>query len=280
MTEHGWVTGDDESAPFERILVPLGRAGSGDRALAVAHRLAARVGVPVRALRVSPPLAAGARGTRPPTGGPGRPAAIGATTAVVAYGSVAAAIAAEIEPGTLVCMPSHGAYGPAHTLAGGVTDAVLHTLRIPVLLVGPRVTPGVALDTGRVVACLDESPASERVQPPARRWSRALDLPLWLVHVAPPGEGSDGWESDAERPTGRRLDALAHAVPGAAGWRVLHDRRPAPSLVSLAGTGLVAVLVMATHGRTGWTRVRAGSVAASVVRDAVAPVLAVPSRAR
>ncbi|HEU5042278.1 MAG TPA: universal stress protein, partial [Gemmatimonadales bacterium] len=159
----------------------------------------------------------------------------------------------------------------------GVSDAVLHTLRVPVLLVGPRVTSGVALDSGRVVACLDESRASERVLPPARGWAQAFDLPLWLVHVAAPGEGSAGWESAAERPAGRRLDALAHALPGTAGWRLLHDRRPARSLVSLAGTGLVAVLVLGTHGRTGWTRVRAGSVAASVVRDAIAPVLAVPA---
>jgi Universal stress protein family len=47
---------------------------------------------------------------------------------------------------------------------------------------------------------------------------------------------------------------------------------------AIAGTGLVAVLVLAPRGRTGWSRVVAGSVTASVVRDAAVPVLVVPAR--
>jgi nucleotide-binding universal stress UspA family protein len=38
------------------------------------------------------------------------------------------------------------------------------------------------------------------------------------------------------------------------------------------------MFVMATHGRTGWARVRSGSVTASTVRRARVPVLVVPAR--
>jgi nucleotide-binding universal stress UspA family protein len=77
-------------------------------------------------------------------------------------------------------------------------------------------------------------------------------------------------------PSARRLDEPAWEVPGVAGWRVRHDRRRSGSLVALTSPGLVALLVMAPHGRTGWSRVVAGSVTAAVVRDAAVPVLVVP----
>jgi nucleotide-binding universal stress UspA family protein len=38
-----------------------------------------------------------------------------------------------------------------------------------------------------------------------------------------------------------------------------------------------ALLVMATHGRTGWNRLRLGSVTAATVHAATVPVLVVPA---
>jgi nucleotide-binding universal stress UspA family protein len=38
-----------------------------------------------------------------------------------------------------------------------------------------------------------------------------------------------------------------------------------------------ALLVMATHGRTGWDRLRLGSVTAATVHAATVPVLVVPA---
>lgn len=265
------------AAPFDRILVPLAGAGTGDRGLAVARRLARQAGVPVRTLHVAPPPGAAASGARAAPRAPAGPVRTGESGEVVGYGSVARAIADAVDPRTLVCMSSHGAYGPGHTLAGGVTDAVVRTAGVPVLLVGPHVPPDAGCDRGRVVACTDGSPLSERVLPTAHRWSRAFGLPLWLVEVTPP-EGAAGGAGDSRDASGRRLAQLARSMPGVAGWRVVHDRHPARALAALAGAGPVALLVTAVHGRTGWSRVVTGSVTASVVRRAPVPVLVIPAR--
>jgi nucleotide-binding universal stress UspA family protein len=54
---------------------------------------------------------------------------------------------------------------------------------------------------------------------------------------------------------------------------VLHSRHPANELAELAGRWPVNVMVMATHGRSGWSRLTLGSVAMSVVHQATFPVL-------
>lgn len=73
--------------------------------------------------------------------------------------------------------------------------------------------------------------------------------------------------------------ALAAEIDGVAGWDVLHDTDPARALVAMAAspstpTGL---LVMATHGRSGWDRLRLGSVTVATVHAASVPVLVVPA---
>jgi nucleotide-binding universal stress UspA family protein len=125
--------------PFERILVPVAPTPAGDRALTVALELVHRTGVPLLLLSVARPITdevaarlaafrSGAHRTD-------------VEARVVGYGSIARAITAAAEPGTLVCMSSHGAYGPARTLTGSVTEEVLRSAEEPVLVVGPRV-PG------------------------------------------------------------------------------------------------------------------------------------------
>jgi len=48
-------------------------------------------------------------------------------------------------------------------------------------------------------------------------------------------------------------------------------------LGSAVARALVALLVMATHGRTGWRRLRLGSVTTATVHAAGVPVLMVPA---
>jgi nucleotide-binding universal stress UspA family protein len=61
-----------------------------------------------------------------------------------------------------------------------------------------------------------------------------------------------------------------------AGTTVLHDDRPAHALALLAEAAPAAVLVVAGHGRTGWSRLLDGSTTAALVREAPVPVLLVP----
>jgi nucleotide-binding universal stress UspA family protein len=243
-------------APFDRILVPVGPPPSSERALAVAVELVRRTGVPLHVLSVARRIDEGPLAARVAALARAGAPRVRVETQVVAYGQIGAAIAAVVEQGTLVCMSSHGAYGPVRTLASpSVTEAVLRAVQEPVLVVGPRVVPDLAVGEGRIVACLDGTLDSERVLAPAQQWAGAFGLPLWVVHVGPPG-----------------------SLGGRDGCTVLHERRPARALADLAETAPVAMFVMATHGRTGWARVRSGSVTASTVRRARVPVLVVPAR--
>lgn len=262
---------DAPTYPFDRILVPTRPAADAERALSVAGCLACRTGVPVRLLSVGSPIDIDRIMRRFAAGDNEGAPQIDIESRVAGVGSVPGAIMAEAEPGTLVCMTSHGAYGPARTLAHTVAEEVVRLAREPVLLVGPHVGPDDPLGAGRVVACLDGGRGDEDIVVTAGSWSRAFGLPLCLVHVMPA-------PSPAQRAAARRPRSQPRW--GADGCRVLHDRHPARALADLAARTAVAVFVMAPVGRTGWGRVLAGSVTASTVRRAAAPVLAVPPRAR
>jgi nucleotide-binding universal stress UspA family protein len=266
--------------PFDRILVPVEPAAATEQALTVALELVRRTGVPLCLLSVARPIEEDELEARVAAlAGPGA-SLTEVETRVVGYGQIATAIAAAAEPGTLVCMSSHGAYGPVRTLTGpSITEQVLCSAAEPVLVVGPRVAPDLSLGEGRIVACLDGTRHSERVLAPAQQWSCALGLPLWLVHVGPARGSNVDTTGQGHVAPERRLDTLAHSVGGVDGGRVLHDRHQARALAALAETTPVAAFVMAIHGRTGWTRVLRGSVTASTVRRARAPVLVVPASA-
>jgi nucleotide-binding universal stress UspA family protein len=267
-------------APFDRILVPVGPAATVERALAVALDLVGRTGVPLHLLSVSRPIQEQELAARVATLTRAGAPAPHVETRVVAYGPIAAAITAAAEPGTLVCMSSHGAYGPARTLAApSITEDVLRSAAGPVLVVGPRVASDASLD-GRVVACLDGTHYSEHALAAAQQWSRAFGLPLWLVQVGPARGSKADTAGQRHMPPELRLDALARSLGGVEGWQVLPDGRQARALAALSETTPVAVFVMATHGRTGWARILGGSVTASTVRRARAPILVVPARRR
>jgi nucleotide-binding universal stress UspA family protein len=263
--------------PFTDILVPLDGSAVAERALAPALELVRRTGVPLRVLSRALPdekdaLAAYLAGVAD------RHASVtDVETEVVDRESIPDAIVEGLGPGTLVCMSSHGRGGLARVVMGSVAEALLRSLGRPVLMVGPHVSDDVAL-TGRIVACLDGSPESERTLEPARRWAAALDLPLWLVTVAEPGPPGEGITS-RDPLESNHLASLAGRLGGVDGWGVLHDEVPADALVGVAASAAepTALLVMATHGRTGWDRLRLGSVTIAAVQGATTPVLVVPA---
>ena len=59
---------------------------------------------------------------------------------------------------------------------------------------------------------------------------------------------------------------------------LLREGHAAKQIVAAAQEAEVGLIVIATHGQTGWRRLISGSVAERVVRTATCPVLVVPSR--
>jgi nucleotide-binding universal stress UspA family protein len=263
--------------PFTDILVPLDGSADAERALAPALELATRTGVPLRLLRQSPTddkdvaadYLAGVADRHA-----GRTAI---ETLVDDRESIPDAILDWLELGTLVCMSSHGRGGVARAVMGSVAEAVLRRLDRPALVVGPHVSDE-AIFSGRVVACVDGSTESELTLEPARRWAEMLDLPVWLVEVVAPRTSPD-WDTHGDVMESGHVAGLARRLGHVTGWDVLHDKHPAHALAALEPSDLepTAMLVMATHGRTGWDRLRLGSVTAATVHAATVPVLVVPA---
>jgi len=263
--------------PFTDILVPLDGSADAERALAPALELATRTRVPLRLLRQSPTgdndvaadyLAgvADRHAGRTPI-----------ETIVDGRESIPDAILDWLDLETLVCMSSHGRGGVARAVMGSVAEAVLRRLDRPALVVGPHVSDE-AIFSGRVVACVDGSTESELTLEPARQWAEMLDLPVWLEEVVVPRTSPD-WDSHGDVMESGHVARLARRLGHVTGWDVLHDKHPAPALAALEPSDMepTALLVMATHGRIGWDRLRLSSVTAATVHATTVPVLVVPA---
>ena len=201
--------------------------------------------------------------------------AVGAVMTVGSY--VADSILDEAgRDGALICIASHGHSGLGATLVGSTTEAVLRRSQRPVLVVGPKHDGRPWGEDALLVASVDGSPLSEQAIPIAAEWSAALRLPMWLVQVADPVAGPPpNVVSRGDFNETAYLKSLSEHYPHA-DFDVLHSDHPAHELADLTPRWPVAMLVMATHGRSGWSRVSLGSVAMNVVHHATSPILIVP----
>jgi nucleotide-binding universal stress UspA family protein len=191
----------------------------------------------------------------------------------------------------LLVLGTHARQGLGHLLLGSVAADVLRRSAVPVLVVpdqAARTAPG---PDAPVLVGTDFSAHTAEALAHARRAARAYAAPVALAHVrdapaetlvdphargplAPPSGMSSRVEAHAAL---RDLidahdlgDGVArHVVPG----------RPAEELVALAHRSHAGLVVVGTHGRRGWDRLRLGSVAEGVARRAECPVLVVPTPA-
>ena len=141
-----------------------------------------------------------------------------------------------------------------------------------------------------ILLTLDTSSESEAAVPVALDLARRFDQPLRILLVV------DGQlrHQFAELGRGRQTsvdevaqDYLAGIVASAGstgapsievGFR--HAVDAAAGIVEAAEDPEVALLVMATHGRSGISRVLTGSVTAEVIRSSPVPVVVVPAQVR
>ncbi|HEX5504385.1 MAG TPA: universal stress protein [Thermomicrobiales bacterium] len=221
-----------------------------------------------------------------------------AVETVVPYGEAAGAIldAARASEARLIAMTTHGRGGLGNWLAGGVATAVLARAPAPVLLVRAWHAGG-ALDRlergARIVVPLDGSALAEAALPLATRLAGALGGELLLVRaVPPPGpaltpDGLRALVAGDEEVAAETAEARAY-LAAVAGRLAARDyavgrevRLGAPAVVidAVCRERGAALVVLATHGRTGLDRLLLGSVAEAVVRHGSAPVVLVrPAR--
>lgn len=134
-----------------------------------------------------------------------------------------------------------------------------------------------------IMVPLDTSEVSRSALPKAEQLAEALDESLLLVTVA--DRDTIGAIAELARIEGDEpIDVLelnlrsrARSVNVPATSELLPGEDPAALITDRADRSDVDMIVMATHGRTGVSRWRMGSVAERVIRAATVPVLVVPA---
>jgi nucleotide-binding universal stress UspA family protein len=184
------------------------------------------------------------------------------------------------EPRTLLCMTTHARDAAADLMLQSVSEQVLRRSPAPVMVVGPRTVspPPPRLDA--LVCCVGaDITLARRLLPVVAQWSSLLGRDPILLHVAAP---------DARPPADRSVDRvssddLAHSTRGLsllgmnATWHTVSDADPASAILRFASGLPGAVVVMASHGRTGLRRLALGSVTLDVLGRSPQPVLVVPA---
>ena len=166
---------------------------------------------------------------------------------------------------------------------------------MPVLAVTPeragrhRTTEG---NISTVVVPLDGSELAETALPYAVALCRGMDMEIVLLHVVPANESvySDGNVGGEDASGGKEeLGALARMYLSGITRRLeeegldaqvnVEKGRPSTVITAVARGTEPSMIVMASHGRSGVSRLLMGSVAEAVVRESGEPVLIVRSQA-
>lgn len=189
----------------------------------------------------------------------------------------------------LIVMGSGAGPGVFEQLAGTTAELVVRHAPCPVLVM--RGEAG-ALPQGRrrVLLSTDFSPASLAAFPWAEAAARLLDMSVTLTHVQQPlglpGTREYAWFHDQIDALRKEADdRLAncrreHLDPALEVEVQVVEGTPHHELCRLVTWRNAALLVMSTHGISGWRRSLIGSTTERVVRNVTCPVLVIPSPAR
>lgn len=201
--------------------------------------------------------------------------------------------AAEQTVDPIIVMSSHGRSGFNRLLVGSVASRVVHSASCPVVVVrasdsGEPMEPVTTIQ--KVLVPLDGSDFAENALE-AVQASLPKSLHIHLVRVPESmtwqgsgyGTGMANYQmvesfmessraeaTDYLTKVAARLEARGHSVT----WEV-REGVIAEAIVAAADEQDVDLVVIATHGRTGFRRVVMGSVAERVLREASAPLMMV-----
>jgi nucleotide-binding universal stress UspA family protein len=184
----------------------------------------------------------------------------------------------------LCVVGTHGRAGLQRLVMGSVAEKVVRGARCDVLTVGPRCSADAPV-SGVVLVGTDFSEDARYAYAPAAELARALGAEVVLAHVdeGTPVAADEGHLASKDAVTAALLEALEEdrklGFAGAtARTELLEADSAAEGMVALAERLEPAMLVVASHGRSGLTSLLIGSVAERLVRSASCPVLTVRVR--
>jgi nucleotide-binding universal stress UspA family protein len=175
-----------------------------------------------------------------------------------------------------IAMATHGRTGLARALFGSVAERILRESPVPVLLLRPfwsyEMLPagGVEkLPVKRILIPVDGSGLALCSIPVAAAEARRVGAEVLVVHVLEEGE-------DPTAVRGQLDDVRERfGIDGVSARVLLEQGRPAEAILAAAKNAKADLIVMSTHGRSGLSRLAAGSVTESVAREAKVPLLVV-----
>jgi nucleotide-binding universal stress UspA family protein len=216
--------------------------------------------------------------------------------AVVARGkSVAESIvqAALEHDADLIALTTHGHTGPARWILGSVAEAVVGRSPVPVLIQrawDPEPRALLLAEQPRILVPVDGSHFAEAALPPAISIADDLGAEILLVDVdttphdvmiaeqdvATFFESAEYAPASAEREYLHDLaQRLCSEWPGLTVRTLVRSGDPATALIAATRESKPALVVMATHGRTGLQRATLGSVADGVLQHGQTPLVLV-----
>jgi nucleotide-binding universal stress UspA family protein len=283
---------------LRKILVPLDGSRPSEKALPYAERLARASSAQLILVRVTASGVPSADSGQ--TGYTGAQAYIDSLVATLGQrglavetatpsGDPAAEILDEVRfrRADLVVMATHGDSGPGRWLYGSVADAVLRGAGVPVVIVPPgAVPPWPGNRPPRFLVPLDGSRLGETVLPVVHAWAASLGAEIVLLQVVvwPPyvfGDGAEIITLDPEIDLDAARAYLAHVAkqlgpPNVTVRCRAETGRPVPAVIArVAGEEHTDLIAMATHGRSGFSRLVLGSVATGTLQRACVPLLLV-----
>jgi nucleotide-binding universal stress UspA family protein len=195
----------------------------------------------------------------------------------------------------LVVMGTNGRTGLAHALVGSVAERVVRRAPCPVVTVREPAAER-APSIKRVLAPVDYSEGSRRALDWAARLARSFGAELDVVHVWDrpsyvPGDTVVHGPGDTRRSLGEliRQNAEAQMKDFLASFSASHGEgtrefpahrllsgEPASTLIRELEKGEHDLVIVGTHGRTGFKHFLLGSVAENLVRYSRVPVVTVP----
>ncbi len=180
----------------------------------------------------------------------------------------------------LVMMSTHGRSGRKAFSLGAVANKVVHASKVPVWLVPSELREEVISDTlanRPIVIPLSGSQMSEAAIPHARRVveQREADSEIVLVHAFPPPSTTVASlatieERDHElKRMGTYLDLQAESIrqSGIAARTVMLHGDPAESIIEFLKDEPAQLVIMATRGRRGLSKMVFGSVTEEVIHS-------------
>jgi nucleotide-binding universal stress UspA family protein len=267
---------------YDTILVPTDGSDVAEVAATQAIALAERFGAGVHALSVREDgtderaeSAVDAVAERAATAG------VDATTAVVdAAGAVHRTIldyAADHDADCIV-MGTHGRTGLDRYLLGSVAERTLRESPVPVLTVHEDTV--VEQDLDAILVPTDGSDCSETAAAHAADLAAATGATLHIVHVVDlgvlPVDGSGALLDELQQAGQQALESVIDRADEADVSSVqasVLSGTPYRAIVDYAESEGIDLVVMGTHGRTGFDRYLLGSVTERVVRLSERPVL-------